>query len=179
MGRDVARATTSLERLGFKVSTVEEPSSEKAGIVLDVSPTGEQALGSTITLKVAAAQALVQVPNLFGSTVDEAESELKSVGLVPKAGTPREDPRPYGTVIDQSPKTGTKVEPGSVVTFIWSLGPAKETSTPSTTPTQATKPPTDEETPSPTPTPTSPSPGAGQGNGNGNKDTTPKPPVTD
>ncbi len=145
VGRDVARATASLERLGFKVSTVEEPSSEKAGIVLDVSPTGEQALGSTITLKVAAAQALVQVPNLFGSTVDEAESELKSVGLVPKAGTPREDPRAYGTVIDQFPTTGTKVEPNTVITFIWSLGPAKETSTP--TPTQSSTPSTDEVTP--------------------------------
>lgn len=175
VGRDVARATASLERLGFKVSTVEEPSSEKAGIVLDVSPTGEQALGSTITLKVAAAQALVQVPNLFGSTVDEAESELKSVGLVPKAGTPREDPRAYGTVIDQFPTTGTKVEPNTVITFIWSLGPAKETSPPPTQSTQSSAPPTEESTQSSTPA--SPSSGAGQGNGN--KDTTPKPPRTD
>ena len=178
VGRDVATATQRLKDLGFLVSVTETKSDKKAGTVIDINPTGTQPLGATITLTVAAAPELVQVPNLFSNTVEEAESELKALNLVPKAGTPRVDSHDYGTVIAQSPNPGTKVEPGTQITYIWSLGPAaSETSAPPTSETSTTSPSEPSTTP-PSETGTSETPPAqGAGNGKGNTDKTPTPPA--
>lgn len=95
----------------------------------------------------------VTTPSLSGLSVEAAENKLKGAGLVPKSGDPRNDSRPYGTVIDQFPASGSKVNPDTVVTYIWSLGPAAPTKSP--TPSESTAPePSPTETASPTPTPT-------------------------
>ena len=138
----------------------------------------------------------VGTPNLSGLTVEEAESKLKALDLVPQSLDPVNDRRPFGTVIEQFPAAGVKVEPGTRVRYRWSLGPA-ETEKPETPPseTQTTKPePTETETSEPpaetetseppaetkapaSKAPVSPKPeGAVEGTSPG--DRTPKPPVT-
>ncbi|MFJ6415122.1 protein kinase [Paeniglutamicibacter sp. NPDC091659] len=134
----------------------------------------------------------VGTPRLSGLTVEEAESKLKGLGLVPKSLDPVNDRRPFGTVIEQFPASGVRVEPGTVVTYRWSLGPAAtvepeptetETSAPPTE-TESSAPPTETETTkasetSAPPSTTSESPKAkGAGGGILGNDKTPNPPVT-
>lgn len=164
LGRSLAAATKSLEDQGFVVNSTTEVSNKTPGTVIGVNPSGEQAIGSTITLTIAEAPALVSVPNIENLEMNDADSELKDAGLVPRAGTPRNDPSPEGTVLSQSPKGGTKVEPGSVVTYVWSLGPAQPTETPTESPSVAPS-QTPSQNPQPsTDTPAADAPGGGQPN---------------
>ncbi|MFF5792731.1 protein kinase [Paeniglutamicibacter sp. NPDC012692] len=134
----------------------------------------------------------VGTPRLSGLTVEEAENKLKNLGLVPKSLDPVNDRRPFGTVIEQFPAAGVKVEPGTVVSYRWSLGPA-ETVEPEPTETPTSEPTDTSETPEPTdesatteapetsapPSKTSESPKAkGAVGGILGKDKTPAPPVT-
>jgi serine/threonine-protein kinase len=72
VGESVDDATAALEKRGFEVDTTSQESSETAGTVLDVGPTGRQPVGATITLTVATAPA--------ATTPDPAEPK----GKVPK-----------------------------------------------------------------------------------------------
>ena len=113
---------------------------------------------------------------------------------MPKSLDPVNDRRPFGTVIEQFPAAGVKVEPGTVVTYRWSLGPAatvepEPTETPTSEPTdetrtdgtnrtsQTTTEPTDESKSSESTTSESPK-AKGAGGGILGNDKTPKPPVT-
>ncbi|MFL4479224.1 protein kinase [Paeniglutamicibacter sp. ORCA_105] len=85
----------------------------------------------------------VAVPNLFSMDGEQAAAALRELGLTPNEGEAQESNLVAGTVIDQSPRVGVKVEPGTTITYILSLGPAEPTPTPTPTPS---------ETPSETPT---------------------------
>ncbi len=158
LGKDYKDATATLEDLGFTVKSVGQESSETADTVIKVSPVGALPVGSTITLTYAV-PAKVLVPNLYGKDGEQAASALSAVGLMPNEGEAQESPLAKGTVIGQSVNGGTKVEPGSTVTYILSLGPAEPTPTTTTTapsePTETSAPAADES-------------GNGKGNGNGN-----------
>ena len=163
-------------------SETSEPTTEPTTETPSFSPTNSPSKSPTAQK--------VGTPSLSGLSVEEAESKLKRLGLVPKSLDPVNDRRPFGTIIEQFPAAGARVAPGTVVSYRWSLGPAEtvepepsetETSEP---PEETTEPPEESETAEPTETSapaskTSESPkakGAGGGIlGNGNA---PKPPVT-
>ncbi|MGL3807398.1 protein kinase domain-containing protein [Paeniglutamicibacter sp. R2-26] len=162
-----------------------EPTTEPTTESPSSSPT-ESATESATAQKVG-------TPRLSGLTVDEAETKLKDLGLVPKSLDPVNDRRPFGTVIEQFPAAGVKVEPGTQVSYRWSLGPAQtvepepsETEATQSTEESATTDPTEESTGEPTDeAPTtgsaaSESPKAkGAGAGTPGKDKNPPDPVTD
>lgn len=85
----------------------------------------------------------VSVPNLFSMDGEQAAAALEELGLKPNEGEAQESDLARGTVIGQSPRVGVKVEEGTTITYILSLGPPEPTSTPTPTPT----------TPSPSETP--------------------------
>jgi PASTA domain len=83
---------------------------------------------------------LVEVPDLHGQTVSDAQATLQGLGLTVQVQTQVTDAQPAGTVISTRPTVGSKVPAGSQVTLIVAAPP----------PTSAS--------PSPSPSASSPSP---------------------
>ncbi|RAX48424.1 protein kinase [Arthrobacter sp. AQ5-05] len=158
LGKDYKDATATLEGLGFTVKSVSKESPEAADTVIKVSPAGELPVGSTITLTYAipAAPAKVSVPDLYGKDGEQAAAALTALGLVPNEGEAQESPLAKGTVIGQSVNGGTKVEPGTTVTYILSLGPSE--------PTESTTAPSTQAPETSSSSPAADGPGKGKGN---------------
>lgn len=65
----------------------------------------------------------VRVPNLVGLTADDAERELKKIGLVAERGETRlHSGSPAGTVLEQIPAPGGREPEGTTVTLVLSGG---------------------------------------------------------
>jgi eukaryotic-like serine/threonine-protein kinase len=115
-GKSAERAEEQLSGLGFAVSTSEEHSDTvDKGVVMDQSPDeGTAYKGDEIELLVSKGPVMVEVPDLQGMSVEEARSELSSVGL----GIDVEEVSLYiglDTVVTQDPKSGA-LPKGSTVT---------------------------------------------------------------
>ena len=83
----------------------------------------------------------IAVPYLVGSTVDGARQLLSSEGLKGGRVDYRESDKPEGTVIEQDPVSGTKVNKGFSVNLVVSSGKETEpTPTPSQVPTPTQEP---------------------------------------
>ncbi|PQZ90248.1 protein kinase [Arthrobacter sp. MYb227] len=145
VGRDVETAAQKLRDLGFEVSTVTVPNNSKLGTVIDISPTGAQPAGSKITLTVS--EGMLTVPNIVKAQQAAAVAELKAAGLQASLGSSIHNSLPAGTVLSQDPVAGTNVEPGTVVTYVISLGPETVSEKPSQSPTESTAPSTDSSDP--------------------------------
>ena len=68
---------------------------------------------------------MVNVPNVVGQNVSQAQNTVSSKGLSPQSGPTRTRPSPQGTVIKQNPLAGTSVNPGTSVTIVVSGGGVK------------------------------------------------------
>ncbi|HEX2729339.1 MAG TPA: PASTA domain-containing protein, partial [Rubrobacteraceae bacterium] len=121
-------AQSALEDAGFEVKTEEDESSDaEKGLVLKQDPEGgsTEKVGSEIKITVGTGPETIEVPDIpYGATADEARSLLESEGLV-LGGRDRapNDQIAEGGVIDQSPRPGAEVEPGSAVSITLSSGP--------------------------------------------------------
>jgi hypothetical protein len=107
---------------------VEEVSDEIGeGFVVGTSPPAgdEVPRRSEVALIVSIARALVEVPDLTGEMVGEAESKLTALGL--EVGEMEREPSntfSRDTILASEPSAGVEVEPGSAVTLLVSGGPA-------------------------------------------------------
>ena len=121
-------AQSALEDAGFKVKTEEKESSDaEKGLILEQDPEGgsTEKLGSEVKITVGTGPETIEVPDIpYGATADEARSLLESEGLV-LGGQDRahNDQIAEDGVIDQSPRPGAEVEPGSAVSITLSSGP--------------------------------------------------------
>jgi beta-lactam-binding protein with PASTA domain/tRNA A-37 threonylcarbamoyl transferase component Bud32 len=129
-----------------------------AGTVLGISPQpGAQVpAGSAVALTVASGR--IEVPDVRGSSVQEAAEELQRAGF--SVGIqPREDPGPPDRVLEQSP-VNTLAERGATVVIVVSQEPAPS---PSPEPSPSPSPsPSPEGSPSPQPSPAAPQPSPSQ-----------------
>jgi beta-lactam-binding protein with PASTA domain/tRNA A-37 threonylcarbamoyl transferase component Bud32 len=85
----------------------------------------QEPAGTVVTLYVSSGPKLVQVPNVVGQNVSQAQNTLSSKGLSPHIRTNHNSTQPQGTVIRQDPLAGTSVKPGSSVTLVVSGGGVK------------------------------------------------------
>ena len=85
--------------------------------------------GSAVTVTVSIGPEQVEVPEVFGLTLKEAQDALASVGLFSSA-VEVEDNEPAGTALSTEPGAGTLVDPQSTVTLYYSGGPAEPTIAP-------------------------------------------------
>ncbi|TQL69252.1 serine/threonine-protein kinase [Nocardioides albertanoniae] len=117
-GRKADRAKESLEDDGLKVEIKEEESKEaQPGTVLSQNPSsGTLPKGGTVTLVVAKAPPTVPVPNVVGSSKDDARATLEAAGFTVKE---ENDDFHLGLnfVTRQEPASG-ELPPGSEIT-IW------------------------------------------------------------
>ena len=118
-GLTASRAAAELHKAHFKTKTKTEASkSVAAGRVIATEPPAETEVqeGRLITLVVSSGPAPVHVPDLTGQTLEAAEATLTNdeleVGAVTKRVSSTQAP---GTVLAQSPSTGSSVSAGSKV----------------------------------------------------------------
>ena len=129
VGKDQIEATQILAGYGLDVKDKQETSEdhEPGTVIRQNPPAGESVdAGATVIITVAIASDMVAVPRLIEKTEEIAIALLESMNLVPKV-EPVESTLTGGTVVDQSPAEGEKVEPGSTVTIYISNAPAPTT----------------------------------------------------
>lgn len=87
VGQDLGKATDSLKKAGFEVTTTEEDSEKPADEVLRQTPTagGKADKGSTVKLVVASGEN--EVPDVVGLKKDDARTQLKSAGFQVEVNT--------------------------------------------------------------------------------------------
>lgn len=128
-GRSQQEAETALSEAGFGV-TVEESESDagQEGQVLGQSPGGRETanVGSEVQITVGAGPTLVNVPNLYGNTPDQASTILRNAGLELGAqDSAYSNEVASGGIMAQSPTSGESVEPGTAVDVTVSDGPER------------------------------------------------------
>jgi serine/threonine-protein kinase len=155
---DVTEASAEAERLGLLLDQEsQESTDQEVGTIVaqNPSPGTEVPVGSTVTITVISGPGEVAVPEIRNLTELDAADVLNENELVRGVRTEAFDPVvPEGSVISQNPAPGVRVDKGSAVDYVVSLGPEPSpTPTPSPTP-EPTPTPTPEPTPTPTPEPT-------------------------
>jgi beta-lactam-binding protein with PASTA domain len=128
----VAEATASLRRAGLRAQVELVSSSGAAGTVVKQTPAAgsEVEEGTLVSLAIARSQSppvtRVEVPDVVGSTVDEARQTLRALGLRVSVRTVLAQ-TPAGTVVGQTPSANSTVREGSSVRLRVSTGPRSVT----------------------------------------------------
>ncbi|MDO4473825.1 MAG: Stk1 family PASTA domain-containing Ser/Thr kinase [Eubacteriales bacterium] len=128
-GRDEEEAQKILEDAGFKNITSEAVySEEEQGVVIGTDPTAGTKVdkNTTIKMKVSKGSEKIPVPNVVGKSENDAKSEITDAGLtISTVETEYSESYETGLVIRQDP-AGGKVEKGSSVSLVVSLGKKPE-----------------------------------------------------
>ena len=133
VGQTGAQAMAALQAAGLKPTTQSQASTKvKQGVVISTDPTAGTELqeGSPVTVVVSSGPQQVAVPEVTGSSEAEAKATLKAAGL--KLGTVTQqssNEQTAGTVLSQSPVSGTQLAAGQAVNLTVAQAP-KEVSVP-------------------------------------------------
>jgi len=139
-------AADELEIAGLQWQVVDERESRfQEGTVLETDPPANEIVPKGETVELVVASGWNWVPDVVGSSVDEAEAELFGAGFEVNVTNQPDEAEP-GTVIEQFP-FDDRAELGSTVVLTVAEAPVTETPTPTESPTP---------TPTPTESPSSP-----------------------
>jgi eukaryotic-like serine/threonine-protein kinase len=121
-GLSAAQAEAKLRAAGFKPTARSQPSTSVApGRVIGTDPPAgtEAQVGSHVTVVVSSGPAPVRVPDVVGQSQAAAEAALSNAGLATGAVTQRvTSSQSPGTVVSQSPASGTSVRAGEKVELV-------------------------------------------------------------
>jgi serine/threonine-protein kinase len=141
-------ATALLNTMGLRW-TITNAHSKNAPVGEVLATTPEAGIpvnaGDTVELVVSDGPAPVKVPDLFGRTVNAAQSVLEDAGLemnISQSTIDVADPSLDGRIVYQFPTAGTEVTPGSPVTVTLADYVPPPTTTTTTTTTTTQPPPT-------------------------------------
>ena len=117
VGMTEEEATDELDAAGFSVEVDERPSKKDEGEVIRQDPEARDRLeeGETVTITVSSGVRQVEVPDVQGMKLSEAQEEIEAEGLKVGEVTRVESEEDPGTVLDQSPPAGTEVDVDSAV----------------------------------------------------------------
>ncbi|MBY8875554.1 Stk1 family PASTA domain-containing Ser/Thr kinase [Micromonospora sp. PLK6-60] len=125
VGKAQAAAVAEIEAAKLTPKVSDDPvrnTTCKKGAVVSQEPTGGQLEpGRDVTLTICGGPAEVTIPPLKGSTWENAEQQLKGLGLKPDRKDVSSSER-EGQVVNVSPEAGTKAPEGSTVTVEVSKG---------------------------------------------------------
>src|SRR3954468_5232402 len=116
VGRPIDKAVNSVSEAGFTVSVSRTTSRLEAGRVLSQSPAADSKAptDTEVLLVVSSGQHLQRVPDVTGTAVNEAATEIQTAGFV--ANLVKEaDAAPVGTVAKTDPPANSPAPAGSVV----------------------------------------------------------------
>ena len=127
-----ADAEKALNKLGFNVKVQEvNDDTIAAGQVVKTDPKAGSSLahGSMVTLYISKGPEIktVSVPNVVGSTIDNAKSAIINAGLKVGNITYRDDSKAKGTVLEVSPSVGISVTQNTSIDLVVSSGPTEKT----------------------------------------------------
>jgi eukaryotic-like serine/threonine-protein kinase len=127
VGKAAPDAQTELQGLGLKSQLQQQQSDTAQGKVFDTNPKPGTTVrsASTVVLLVSTGPAPVQVPDVRGKDVNQAQSILTQAGLTPAVTQANSDTVAANTVIDQSPAATTQAAKGSTVNLTVSSGKAQ------------------------------------------------------
>jgi len=130
VGKSRAEAEQDLEDAGLEVGNITRvppvDDTQEPNTVVEQDPAADEMVdrGTAVDLTIVESPELVAIPNLEGSSVEEAQAALLELELEP-AG-PQEEPSDTvdeGSVTRTDPASGEEVDPGSTVTIFVSTGP--------------------------------------------------------
>ena len=152
LGSDKNSAADQLKALGLDPRLKEKDSDEPQDDVveMDPAPGTKVADGATVTLFFS--DGPESVPDVVGKTEDQARKLIQDAGFEVSVVRDSTTEAKKGTVLDQSPKAGSKEDQGRTVTIVVSSFEPPPSATPTPTPTPSPS-PTPTDTGSPTPTP--------------------------
>ena len=125
-GQTVEEATDALRNAGFKAEEGDtKPCQEEEGTVCETDPpAGTRAeRDSTVTLIISAGPEQVEVPDVTGSSYEEAKSQLEDLGLTVEREEEETSDEEAGTVLEQDPEAGEKVDPDTTITLTVAVEP--------------------------------------------------------
>ncbi|MGR8011057.1 Stk1 family PASTA domain-containing Ser/Thr kinase [Streptomyces hypolithicus] len=127
LGQTEREATGRLSSAGLEVRTVQREYSESfdRGTVMDSDPESRARIrdNGSVTLVVSRGPEIVKVPDLGGTPLAKARSELKKAGLAPGVVTEAfSEDVPKGSVLSTDPRPGTGQNPDSAVALVVSKG---------------------------------------------------------
>ncbi|GAB3148399.1 Stk1 family PASTA domain-containing Ser/Thr kinase [Microbispora hainanensis] len=136
IGKSPEEARAELEALELKVSIVPKASTKEQGKVFDSNPKPGEKVAKGALVRLYVPLEMTEVPPVLGLTLEDATKTLKGAGFKVKSQQRPSDTVPQGSVIDQSPQPGTKLNPGTTITLTVSTGPSQEmpTDNPNTDP---------------------------------------------
>jgi eukaryotic-like serine/threonine-protein kinase len=152
LGSNKNSAADQLKALGLDPRLKEKDSDEPQDDVveMDPAPGTKVADGATVTLFFS--DGPESVPDVVGKTEDQARRLIQDAGFEVSVVRDSTTEAKKGTVLDQSPKAGSKEDQGRTVTIVVSSFEPPPSATPTPTPTP-TPSPSPTGTGSPTPTP--------------------------
>jgi eukaryotic-like serine/threonine-protein kinase len=125
VGQTQAQAQKEIVQAGLVPSVVDKASSSvhKGDVISTSPPFGTKlAKNSTVKLFVSAGPALVKVPHVVGENENAATSQLENAGFQVSEKSQPNSTAPSGQVVSQSPKAGTQVSKGALITIYVSGG---------------------------------------------------------
>ncbi|GAA3443220.1 Stk1 family PASTA domain-containing Ser/Thr kinase [Planomonospora venezuelensis] len=152
VGKSVDEATQLLEDLGLKATLQTKPSARKQGIVFESNPPAGKKVNKGSSVRIVVPAEAQELPAVLGYNVDEAKTMLEELGFRVKVVEQASD-QAEGTVLNQTPEAGSKLQPNTTITLTVSTG---EPPTPTENPFPTEDPTTPTEDPFPTEDPTEP-----------------------
>ncbi|RKN38069.1 Stk1 family PASTA domain-containing Ser/Thr kinase [Streptomyces hoynatensis] len=125
-GQSVEDATEALRNAGFEAKEGDsKPCPEDEGTVCETDPAaGTRAeRDSTVTLILSSGPEQVEVPEVTDMSYDEAKSALEEAGLRVEREEEETSDEEAGTVLEQDPEAGEKVDPDTTVTLTVAVEP--------------------------------------------------------
>jgi serine/threonine-protein kinase len=122
-------AKAQLEDLGFKVQVVDQASADvEKDHVIGTNPAAgaNPNKGSTVKLLVSTGPEQVAVPSVVGKQRNDAENILRDAGFQVQINEVEAPDEKAGTVLDQNPGAGAKVDPGTTVTLTVAKQPQQQ-----------------------------------------------------
>ena len=123
------QAKAQLEDLGFKVQVVDQASADvEKDHVIGTNPAAgaNPNKGSTVKLLVSTGPEQVPVPSVVGKQRNDAENILRDAGFQVQINEVEAPDEKAGTVLDQNPGAGAKVDPGTTVTLTVAKQPQQQ-----------------------------------------------------
>ena len=125
--KTVEEATSILKQAGFELGKQDQKYDDnvEAGLIISQDPAAntKREKGTKINLIVSMGKEQVEVPNLEGMSIQDAQKALADKGLKAYAGKAEySSDVPAEHIISQDPPAGTKVDKGTTVTYYASLG---------------------------------------------------------
>jgi len=135
-GNTPAQAAQILEEAGLLLGSQSEDYSNGVaeGSIIYQDPTGGESAepGSPVNVTVSLGPEQVEVPEVYGATLAEAQQLVDDAGLNSTVFEV-EDNDPAGTALSTDPQAGTLLDPETTVTIYYSAGPPEVTASPEPT----------------------------------------------